>query len=55
MKCAKYKFKDKNTDLCTYPFKATAVGDIKFDKDGNVIGCTRGKEEITNEYRALHL
>jgi hypothetical protein len=28
MKCVKCKFKDKNTNLCAYPFKATAVGDI---------------------------
>ena len=45
MKCIKCKFKDKNTDLCTYPFKATAAGDTKFDKDGNIIGCTHGKKK----------
>ena len=45
MKCVKCKFKDKNTDLCTYPFKATAAGDTKFDKDGNIIGCTHGKKK----------
>jgi len=42
MKCIKCKFKDENTDTCTYPFKATAAGDIKFDKDGIVKGCTHG-------------
>jgi len=45
MKCVKCKFKDKNTGLCAYPFKATAVGDIKFDKTGNIIECTYGKKK----------
>jgi len=45
MKCIKCTFKDKNTDLCTYPFNATAVDDIKFDKTGNIIGCTCGKKK----------
>jgi len=45
MKCVKCKFKDKKTDLCTYPFKATAAGDIKFGKDGNIIGCTHGRKK----------
>jgi len=44
MKCINCKYKDKKTDLCTYPFKATAVGDNKFDKDGNIIGCTHGRK-----------
>ena len=42
MKCIKCKFKDKITGVCTYPFKTTAAGDNKFDKDGNIIGCTHG-------------
>ena len=45
MKCIKCKFKDENTGVCTYPFKATAAGDTKFDKDGNMIGCTHGKKK----------
>jgi hypothetical protein len=46
MKCIKCKFKDKKkTDLCTYPFKTTAAGDIKFDIYGNIIGCTHGKKK----------
>ncbi len=45
MKCVKCKFKDKKTDLCTYPFKATAAGDTKFGKEGNIIGCTHGKKK----------
>ena len=45
MKCVKCKFKDKKTDLCTYPFKATATGDTKFGKEGNIIGCTHGKKK----------
>jgi hypothetical protein len=45
MKCIKYKFKDKKTDLCTYPFKSTALVDTKFDKDGNITGCTPGKKK----------
>ena len=45
MKCIKCKFKDKNTGLCVYPFKATAVGDHELDKKGNIIGCTHGKKK----------
>jgi len=45
MKCIKCKYKDGNTGACTYPFKATAAGDTKFDKDGNIIGCTHGKKK----------
>ena len=45
MKCKKCKFKDRNTDQCTYPFKTSAVGDTKFDKEGNIIGCTHGKKK----------
>jgi hypothetical protein len=45
MKCVKCKFKDKNTGVCTYPYEVIAVGDIKFDKDGNMIGCTHGRKK----------
>ena len=45
MKCTKCKFKDENTDLCTYPFKATAVGDHELDKKGNITGCTHGRKK----------
>jgi hypothetical protein len=42
MKCIKCKFQGKDTGVCTYPFKAIAVGDHKLDKKGNIIGCTHG-------------
>ena len=45
MKCVKCKFKDENTGVCTYPFEVLAVGDIKFDKDGNMMGCTHGRKK----------
>ena len=44
MKCVKCKFKDKK-QTSAYPFKATAAGDIKFGKDGNIIGCTHGRKK----------
>jgi hypothetical protein len=33
MKCIKCKFQDEDTGVCTYPFKAIAVGDHKLDKN----------------------
>jgi len=39
MKCKKC------INLCTYPFKVTAAGDTKFDKDGNIIGCAHRKKK----------
>ena len=42
MKCKKCKFKDNKTDRCMYPFKVSAVGDTKMDKDGKIIGCSYG-------------
>jgi len=45
MKCINCKYKDKKTDLWTYPFKATAAGDNKFDKAGNIIGRTHEKKK----------
>jgi len=42
MKCVKCKFKDDKTGSCAYPFKASAVGDYKLDKNGNTIGCAHG-------------
>ena len=38
MKCVKCKFKDRNTDVCTYHFAVVAVGDKLLDKNGNVVG-----------------
>jgi hypothetical protein len=45
MKCIKCKFQDEDTGVCTYPFKAIAVGDHKLDKNGNIIGCTHGRKK----------
>jgi hypothetical protein len=46
MKCVKCKFKEGKTSICAYPFKATTAGDIKFDKDGNIIGVYTREEKI---------
>jgi hypothetical protein len=55
MKCVKCKFKDKKTELCTYPFKATAAVDIKFGKDGNIVGCHTGKRNKISMVTHQHI
>ncbi len=45
MKCVKCKFKDGNIGVCEYPFAVVAVGDKKFDKKGNVVGCAHGRKK----------